>query len=58
MDLPKLDEHILMHKSNLNETTFKTLTKQPYPHKLIEATEVDLSPIANIKFYKVTIKRF
>lgn len=46
------------YKSNLNETTFKTLTKQPYPHKLIEATEVDLSPIANIKFYKVTIKRF
>jgi hypothetical protein len=83
MDLPKLDEHILMqnselrtietpinrgttikwhgswdYKSNLNETIFKTLTRPPYHHKLIESTEVDLNPVANIKFYIVKIKRF
>jgi hypothetical protein len=83
MELPKLDEHILMqnselrtietpinrgatikwhgswdYKSNLNETIFKTLTRPPYQHKLIESTEVDLNPVANIKFYIVKIKRF
>lgn len=43
--------------AGLTEITFKTTTPLDVEHELVQIVEVDLAPVTNKKFYKVTVKR-
>jgi hypothetical protein len=45
------------HHNGPTSTTFKTLTKPPYEHKLISYKVINLMPQRNLIIYQVTIKK-
>lgn len=45
------------YKATLKEITFKSLHDLPLEHSSVKIEEVDLMPIANFKYYQITVTR-
>ena len=45
------------YKDTLNQVKFKTITRPPFEHDNISYQELNLSPLANVTIFEVTIKR-
>lgn len=45
------------YKSNLKEVSFNTLMEPEIEHKLMKSEVVDLMPVANVKYWHITVLR-